>query len=179
MKKLMLWVVLGAAVLTLVGCGEGQTRAVTEPRPDFPEELQGQRFDLRLKGVNNPGYSSALVHVRRVSVFTAEGQPLPSRLKVRQAVNLTAPEHSHLIGRFVVPEGVERVAVEVELDDFGGYEVASGGGVIDTRVAPLRFEAPVAYLSERGHAVVHLDLGQSLRAQEESLLLLPSLDVRY
>jgi hypothetical protein len=74
---------------------------------------------------------------------------------------------------------VEKVRVEVELDDFGGYEGTSGGGVIDTRVAPLRFEAPVTYLAERGHAVVHLDLGQSLQAQGEAKLLLPSLDVRY
>jgi hypothetical protein len=78
-----------------------------------------------------------------------------------------------------VPEGVDRVKVEVEFDDFGGYEEASGAGVIDTRGAPLRFEAPLAYLAERGHAVVHLDLGQSLQAQGEGRLLLPSLDVRY
>jgi hypothetical protein len=175
MKKLMLSM-LGVAVLALAGCGEGRAR---EASGDFPEELQGQRFDLRLKGVNNPGYTSALVHVRRVSVLTPDGQSLPSRLKARQAMDLTTPEHAHLIGRFVVPEGVERVTVEVELDDFGGYEADSGGGVIDTRVAPLRFEAPVAYLSQRSHAVVHLDLGLSLHAQGESRLLLPSLDVRY
>ena len=173
MKKLMLSV-LGA--LALAGCGQVPEAG---PRPDFPEDLRGQRINLRLKGVNNPGYTSALVHVRRVSVLSSDGQALPSRLKAREAVDLTAPEHSHLIGRFVVPEGVERVTVEVEFDDFGGYEAASGGGVIDTRVAPLRFEAPVSYLSERGHAVVHLDLGQSLQAQGESRLFLPSLDVRY
>jgi hypothetical protein len=177
MKKLMLSA-LGAAVLCLAGCGEARPEA-TGPRPDFPEDLQGQRFELRLKGVNNPGYTSALVQVRRVTVTTADGQALPSRLKTRQALELTNPEHSHLVGRFVVPEGVEKVSVEVELDDFGGYEGASGGGVIDTRVAPLRFEAPVTYLAERGHAVVHLDLGQSLQAQGEAKLLLPSLDVRY
>ena len=178
MKKLMLSV-LGAVALSLTGCGEGQTREAAAPRPDFPEELQGQRIELRLKGVNNPGYGSALVQVRRLSVTTPQGQALPTRLKSRQTLELTNPEHSHLVGRFVVPEGVERVNVEVEFDDFGGYEADSGGGVIDTRVAPLRFEAPVAYLSERGRAVVHLDLGLSLRAQGESRLLLPSLDVRY
>jgi hypothetical protein len=178
MKKLMLSA-LGAAALCLAGCGDVRTREATEPRPDFPEELQGQRFALRLKGVNNPGYTSALVQVRRITVTTVDGQALPSRLKTRQALELTNPEHSHLVGRFVVPDGVAKVRVEVELDDFGGYEGASGGGVIDTRVAPLRFEAPVTYLAERGHAVVHLDLGQSLQAQGEAKLLLPSLDVRY
>ncbi|HEX8820160.1 MAG TPA: hypothetical protein VF794_09565 [Archangium sp.] len=178
MKKLMLSA-LGAAFLCLAGCGGEARTEATGPRPDFPEDLQGQRFELRLKGVNNPGYTSALVQVRRLTVTSVDGQPLASRLKTRQALELTNPEHSHLLGRFVVPEGVERVNVEVELDDFGGYEGASGGGVIDTRVAPLRFEAPVAYLAERGHAVVHLDLGQSLQTLGESRLLLPSLDVRY
>jgi hypothetical protein len=179
MKKLMLSVV-GAAALMLGGCeGESRMREVPGPRPDFPEEVQGQRFELRLKGVNNPGYTSALVQVRRLSVTTVDGQTLPVRLKSRFPMDLTQTEQAHLLGLFVVPEGVDRVQVEVELDDFGGYEEASGGGVIDTRVAPLRFEAPLAYLAERGHAVVHLDLGQSLRAQGEGRLLLPSLDVRY
>src|SRR5690242_10030348 len=168
MKKLMLSV-LGAVVLGLAGCGgESRTR-----------EARGQRFELRLKGVNHPGYTSALVQVRRISVTTVEGEALPVRLKSRQAMELTQSEHSHLVGLFLVPESVDRVRVEVEFDDFGGYEEGSGGGVIDTRVAPLRFEAPVTYLAERGHAVVHLDLEQSLQAQGESKLLLPSLDVRY
>ncbi|QRN96763.1 hypothetical protein JRI60_48610 [Archangium violaceum] len=179
MKKLMLSA-MGAVALVLASCGEaGRTQEAPGPRPDFPEELQGQRFELRLKGVNNPGYASALVQVRRISVTTMEGYSLPTRLKSRQSMDLTNPEQAYLIGRFVVPEGVDRVKVEVEFDDFGGYEDAASGGVIDTRVAPLRFESPVAYLAERGHAVVHLDLGQSLRAQGEARLLLPSLDVRY
>jgi hypothetical protein len=178
MKKLMLSA-MGAVALVLASCGEGSRTEASGPRPDFPEELQGERFELRLKGVNNPGYASALVQVRRISVTTAEGDSLPTRLKSRQSMDLTNPEQAYLIGRFVVPEGVDRVKVEVEFDDFGGYEDASSGGVIDTRVAPLRFESPVEYLAERGHAVVHLDLGQSLHAQGESRLLLPSLDVRY
>jgi hypothetical protein len=179
MKKLMLSV-LGAAALVMGGCGgESRMREVPGPRPDFPEEVQGQRFELRLKGVNNPGYASALVQVRRVSVTTVDGQSLPVRLKSRFAMDLSQTEQAYLLGLFVVPEGVDRVKVEVEFDDFGGYEGASGDGVIDTRVAPLRFESPVAYLAQRGHAVVHLDLGQSLQTQGEGRLLLPSLDVRY
>jgi hypothetical protein len=179
MKKLMLSV-LGAVALGLGGCsGASQTQETPGPRPDFPAEAQGQRFELRLKGVNNPGYASALVQVRRISVTTMEGEPLPVRLKSRFPMELTQTEQAHLVGLFLVPEGVERVKVEVAFDDFGGYEADSGGGVIDTRVAPLRFEAPLAYLAERGHAVVHLDLAQSLQAQGEAKLLLPSLDVRY
>ncbi|HYO69561.1 MAG TPA: hypothetical protein VEU33_26140 [Archangium sp.] len=178
MKKLMLSV-LGAVALGLGGCGGASRTETTGPGPDFPADAQGQRFELRLKGVNNPGYDSALVQVRRISVTTVEGEALPVRLKSRFPMELTHAEQAHLVGLFLVPEGVERVKVEVTFDDFGGYEQSAGGGVIDTRVAPLRFEAPLAYLSEHGRAVVHLDLKQSLQAQGESKLLLPSLDVRY
>lgn len=178
MKKQMLSA-LGAAVLALAGCDGGQVRGVTEPGSEAPAEVQGPQYELRLKGVNNPGYASALVQVRRVSITTPEGQALPVQLKARFPMDLTQTEQAYLLGTFPVPEGVDRVAVEVEFDDFGGYEQGSGGGVIDTRVAPLRFESPLAYLSQRGHAVVHLDLSQSLRAQGESRLMLPSLDVRY
>ncbi|MFY0563064.1 hypothetical protein ACN28E_04420 [Archangium lansingense] len=180
MKKLMLSV-LGAVALGLGGCdgASSRTQEPTGPLPDFPAEAQGQRFELRLKGVNNPGYASALVQVRRISVTTMEGEALPVRLKSRFPMELTQTEQAHLVGLFLVPEGVERVKVEVSFDDFGGYEAASGGGVIDTRVAPLRFEAPLEYLAERSRAVVHLDLGQSLKTQGEAKLLLPSLDVRY
>ncbi|WNG43235.1 hypothetical protein F0U60_03330 [Archangium minus] len=179
MKKLMLSV-MGAAVLVLAGCGgDSRTRDVSEPSPEQPAEAQGKQYALRLKGVNNPGYASALVQVRRVSVTTVNGQALPVSLKSRFPMDLTHPEQAYLLGFFQVPEGLDRVQVEVEFDDFGGYEEAAGGGVIDTRVAPLRFEAPVTYLSEHGHVVVHLDLGQSLHELDEARLLLPSLDVRY
>ncbi|WPB76592.1 hypothetical protein KYC5002_47345 [Archangium violaceum] len=178
MKKRMLSV-LGAVALGLGGCGGASRTETTGPGQDFPADAQGQRFELRLKGVNNPGYDSALVQVRRISVTTVEGEALPVRLKSRFPMELTQAEQAHLVGFFLVPEGVARVKVEVMFDDFGGYEEGAGGGVIDTRVAPLRFEAPLTYLSERGRAVMHLDLKQSLQMQGEAKLLLPSLDVRY
>ena len=181
MKKLMLSV-MGAAALALAGCGASQpSESEWSPSPDFAADVVGPRFELRLKGENNPGYGSALVQVRRLSVTTPEGQPLPVRLKSRQPLELTLAEQSHLVGLFVVPEGVsvERVRVEVEFDDFGGWEKGEGGGVIDTRVAPLRFESPLAYLTRRGRAVVHLNLDTSLRPAGEARLLLPALDVRY
>lgn len=177
MKKLMLSV-LGAAALAFAGCGTPAQETATT-RPDFPEDVQGPRYELRLVGVKNPGYTSALVQVRSISVTTVDGQPLPVRLKSRQAMDLTQADQAWLVGLFVLTPGVDRVKVEVVFDDFGGYEAASGAGVIDTRVAPLRFEALADDLAQRGHAVVQLDLGQSLQAQGEERLLLPALDVRY
>lgn len=165
---------LGAAFVAIGGCGDGRL-----PEPESFEELPGLHAELRLMGVNNPDYSAVLVQVRRLTVTTPEGAALPVRLEARRAVELTTPGHAHLVGRFVVPEGVERVAVEVEFDDFGGWEQGGSGGVLDMRVAPLRFEAPVDYLTRRGRAVVHLDLEQSLVALGEGKLLQPALDVRH
>ena len=178
MKKLMLSV-LGAAALALGGCGTSPSQDPSGASADFPADVQGPRYELRLKGVNNPGYTSALMQVRGFSVTTVDGQPLPVRLKSRQAMDLTQADQAWLVGLFVLPPGVDRAKVEVVFDDFGGYESASGAGVIDTRVAPLRFEALADDLAQRGHAVVQLDLGQSLAGQGEERLLLPSLDVRY
>ncbi len=165
---------LGAAFVVIGGCGDGRLQE-SEPF----EALPGLHAEVRLLGVNNPGYSAVLVQVRRLTVTTQEGEELPVRLEARRALELTTPGHAHQVGRFVVPEGVERVAVEVEFDDFGGWERDGSGGVLDMRVAPLRFEEPVEYLTQRGRAVVHLNLEQSLRALNEVRLLQPSLDVRH
>jgi hypothetical protein len=175
MKKLMLSVLGAAVALSLTACGAATSE---EPTPSTqPTPLLGT--ELRLRGENLGRYGAALVHVRRISITTPEGQPVPVQLSARHALDLASAGHSHLLGRFAVPEGVERVWVEVELDDFGGFEDAQGGGVIDTRVAPLRFEAPVEYLSQRGRVVVHLNVERSLVEAGEDRLLLPSMDVRF
>lgn len=94
-------------------------------------------------------------------------------------MELTPPEQMQSVGLFLAPERVARVKVAVEFGDFSGYEAAPGGGVIDSRVAPLRSEAPLAYLAEHDREVVHPDQCLSLQMQGEAKLLLPSLDVRY
>jgi len=172
MKKLMLSV-LGAVALSLTACGTNTGDVVPQqPTPELGMEL-------RLRGENLGDYGTALVHVRRISITTPEGLPVPAQLSARHALDLGLANHSHLLGRFSVPEGVDRVWVEVEFDDFGGFEDAEGGGTIDTRVAPLRFEAPVEYLTTRQRAVVHLNVARSLAGKGEERLLLPSMDVRF
>ncbi|MDY7226295.1 hypothetical protein [Hyalangium rubrum] len=173
MKKLML-TALGAAALALSACGDS-----LPPETDAsPEAVQGRTFELRLRGDNAEGYGAVLVPIASMDV-TAGGARLPVRL-VARTVDLTAKDHAHLLGTFTVPEGVEQVQVALTFDDFGGWEQGLRAGALDTRVAPLRFSAPVDSLSKRGRAVVQLDVGQSLLpVAEQERLLLPNLTVNY
>lgn len=185
MKKLMLSA-LGTAALALSACGDAAPVKAT-PVQDAPtttvvtpDTLPGRPFELRLRGDNAAGYGAALVPIRALRVTTPDGAQLPVRLQAR-TVDVTAPEHAHLVGQFFVPEGVERVNVALSFDDFGGWEGAEGAGVIDARVAPLVFEAPVDALAERGRAVVHLDVGRSLKGadSEGRRALRPAMMVNY
>jgi hypothetical protein len=110
---------------------------------------------------------------------SAGGKSLPVRLMAR-TVDVTAKDHAYLVGTFFVPEGVSQVKVALAFDDYGGWEQRGLAGALDTRVAPLRFEAPVDSLSLRGRAVVQLDVeGSLLPTTEGERLLLPSLKVNY
>jgi hypothetical protein len=185
MKKLMLSA-LGTAALALSACGDsGRLQSIHEDAPPLvtPEPTQdtlpGRSFELRLRGDNTAEYGAALLPVRALRVTTPDGVALPVRLQAR-TVDLTAANHAHLVGRFFVPEGVERVRVSLAFDDFGGWEGAAGAGAIDSRVAPLVFEAPVDALALRGRAVVHLDVGRSLKpAAEGARALRPNMMVNY
>ncbi len=185
MKKLMLSA-LGTAALALSACGDAGPVQAT-PVNDAPtttvitpDTLPGRPFELRLRGDNAAGYGAALVPIRALRVTTPDGAQLPVRLQAR-TVDVTTANHAYLVGQFYVPEGVERVSVALSFDDFGGWEGASGAGVIDARVAPLVFEAPVDSLAERGRAVVHLDVGRSLKSAdtEGRRMLRPNVMVNY
>jgi hypothetical protein len=183
MKKLMLSA-LSAAVLALSACGGSERsgpapgpRLTTTPTQD--ESPVGRSFELRLLGVNAGGYDTVLVPIRSLEVTTPEGKPLQVRL-VARTVDVSAKDHAHLLGHFFVPEGVSAVRVKLSFDEFGGWERGGKAGSLDTRVAPLSFEAPVDSLVLRGRAVVQLDVGESLQVTaEEERLLLPTLKVNY
>ncbi len=181
MKKLMLSA-LGTAALALSACGDsGRLQSVYDTEEVVPHVVPGRHFELRLRGDNAGAYGAALVPIREVRVATPEGGALPVQLEAR-TLDLSTPEHAHLVGRFFVPDGVEQVRVTLVMDDFGGWEGSAGAGAIDARSAPLSFVAPVDYLAQRGRAVVHLDVGRSLLAVDGDTsrrLLMPSLSVNY
>jgi hypothetical protein len=182
MKKLTLSA-LGAAALALSACGDSE-RSSSPSGPELTTTRTadaapvGHTFELRLRGVNAQGYDSVLVPIQSLQV-SAAGQALPVRLMAR-TVDMTAPEHAYLVGTFFVPEGIERVEVALTLDEYGGWEQGGRAGALDTRMAPLRFEAPVDALSLRGRAVLALDVGRSLQPVDRAeRLLLPRLEVNY
>ncbi len=183
MKKLMLSAL--AATLALSACGDaGHAASAREPELTTtltPDEVPvGKSFELRLRGTNAQEYRSVLVPVRALQVTTLSGEPLSVRLAAR-TVELTDAEHAYLVGNFFVPQGVTSVRVQLAFDDYGGWEKGGEGGALNTQVAPVSFEAPVDSLSQRGRAVVQLDVGKSLQvdgAQDERVLL-PTLKVSY
>jgi hypothetical protein len=181
MKTLMLSA-LATVTLTLSACGDAAPAVLEEPAAlttrATPDTLPGRRFELRLRGENAAGYDAVLVPIRSVEV-TAAGTRLPVSLEAG-TVDLAAREHAHLLGTFFVPEGVEEVQVTLTFDSFGGWEQGARAGSLDARGAPLRFEAPVASLSQRGRAVVELDVeGSLVPVGQAQRLLLPHLTVRY
>lgn len=185
MKKLMLSV-LSVAAIALSACGDsGGSTPARMPAPDLtttrtPDEAPvGRSFELRLRGTNTESYGAVLVPIRSLEVSTPTGEPLPVRL-IARTVDLTAKDHAYLVGNFFVPEGASAVKVKLTFDDAGGWEQGGSAGALDTRVAPVSFEAPVDSLSERGRAVLLLDVGRSLQpTSQEERLLLPTLKVNY
>ncbi|MFL5348377.1 MAG: hypothetical protein ACJ8AT_26575 [Hyalangium sp.] len=185
MKKLLLSA-LSLTALALSACGSSEPPASSTPEPpeltttrtqdDAPA---GRTFELRLRGTNAQGYDSVLVPLRSLEVTTPTGAPLQARM-VARTVDLTVQEQAYLVGQFFVPEGVSSVRVKLTFDDFGGWEQGKKAGALDTQVAPVSFEAPVDSLSQRGRAVLLLDVGKSLLSEgQEQRLMLPTLKVNY
>jgi hypothetical protein len=182
MRKLMLSA-LSVTALVLSACGDSERPAPREPElttTHTPDEAPaGRTFELRLRGTNAEGYDSVLVPIRSLEITTPEGVPLQARLTAR-TVDLTAKDHAYLVGQFFVPEGLSAVRVKLTFDDYGGWAQKGQAGALDTQVAPVSFDAPVDSLSERGRAVLLLDVGKSLQKDTpEQRLLLPTLKVNY
>ena len=167
MKKLMLSV-LGAAAARRWGVrwGESRTREVPGPARTSPQEVQGQRFSAAAQGGGQPGL--------RVGAGAGAAHSPSPRWRARRCPcassrasrsNLTQTQQAHLLGLFVVPEGVDRVKVEVSSTTSaatrrpraGGHRHAGGA-------AALRIAGGVPRRA-RARAVVHLDLETSLRAR--------------
>ena len=155
-----------------------------EPIPEVPHAPTpdgavsgGEPMELRLLGVDAEGYEAVRLPVRDVRV-TAGGQVLLVE-RVATEVDLARTGHAALVGRFMLPPGVETVDVVVEFGDAGA--LASGGSsqVVDLRTPPLRFTTHADWLAEHHHAVVHLSVARSMVRSGSGLLMLPNLSVYH
>jgi hypothetical protein len=171
MKKLTLSA-LSAAVLALCACADSGGAAPV-PTPEFTTTRTsdaapvGRSFELRLQGSNAESYGAVLVPIRSLEVSTPAGEPLPV-CPMARTVDLTAEGHAYLVGYFFVPEEVSAVKVKLTFDDAGAWEQGGSAGTLDTRVAPVSFEAPVDSLVEHGRAVLLLDVGRSLQPTSQT-----------
>ncbi|WP_342377141.1 hypothetical protein NVS55_37765 [Myxococcus stipitatus] len=172
------WLALVSLVgVSLVGCGEDALRPVREEaRPTTPPE-ETTRYELRIRGVRARGYTAALVGIESLTA-TVEGRPIAVRLRANH-INLADTEHAHLVGEFYLPEGASDVRLSVRLGAFGGFEHASGAGMIDARTGPLTVDTQVESLRRNGRATLLLDVEKSLTPEGRGRLLLPRTRLVY
>lgn len=166
----------GAAGMPSVSPGAGPGVEATPRTGTTSQELQAT---IRLRGENLRGMTSLLLVANELRVFAGD-QELAVFDRGLQIMDLTRLDHAWTLGRVMVPEGVESIRVQFTLDDFGGFVDAISAGSVDTRGAMVSFDSSLAQLQGHGHAVVHLNVGESMmRVGQESRMLMPELTVRY
>lgn len=173
---------------TVAGAGSGPSAVgidgtgpmeVTPIHPSRQTTDNSLRAAIRIRGENLNGLDTLLLKARNLRVF-AGTEELEVSAPEAMVVDLSRLDHAWKLGSFVVPEGVESVRVEVTLDDFGGFAGTDAAGYLDSRGAPISFDADVETLSRHGHAVLHLDVTNSfIRVSDRERMLLPEVTVRY
>lgn len=168
MKTSRLAVLSGAFLaMTLGACnGDDTTPPDTEP--------EGDRFELRLKGVDAEQYQKVMLGVGQVEV-TAHGKPVTVRLApAGRTMDLTSKDQAYLLGYFYLPHEAATAHVSVRFDDVGAYQAADSAGLIHARSAAIQFTSKRTELEKRGRVVVQLHLKDSLFQSRGSKVLLPS-----
>jgi hypothetical protein len=140
---------------------------------------KGVQAVLRMRGENLGGVSGLYLGVKDVRVFAGQ-QELPVSVARDAVMNLANSGHAWRLGQFAVPPGVRSVRVEVQVDDYGGFETAGAAGTVNARTAPIVFEATTEDLALHGHAVMHVNVDRSLfDLGNGERLLLPKVTVRH
>jgi hypothetical protein len=162
---------LGALALQTACAATGETSS-----PPVAQEPQDTVITVR--GTNTDGVTSAPVVVGGVEV-TADGRSVEA-VAESAAIDLADTE-GRVAARFSVPAGAEQVTVHLALDDYGGYETATGqAGALDTRGTSLTFEVPARDLAENGRVEIAVDLSESLVSTgSETMRLVPHLSITY
>ncbi|MGA9524781.1 MAG: hypothetical protein WBV82_25205 [Myxococcaceae bacterium] len=203
MKRIILGAVLGVGVILGSACSSDSTNPVgakqggvpvstrgptskptlkpDRPRPQVQSRPAGKGLDavLRIRGDNPNGISGLFLGVKNVRVFAGQ-QELPVSNPHDPVIDLANDANAWGLGQFNVPPGVQSVRVELQVDDYGGFETAGKAGTVNARTAPITFEAALDDLALHGHAVVHMNVDQSLfDTGNGERLLLPKVTVRY
>lgn len=147
------------------------------PVPNLsPDE---QVFEVRIRGENIQDSQAFLMNIQELTASTPEGKPL-RMVEGQGFVDLANPNQAWLLGKVVVPKGVDQVKFSLLLDQYGGFAVTTAAGAIQGRGMPINWTAPLSWLEENGHAVVHLDLTRSLmQAKGETRWFIPALGIHY
>lgn len=164
MKKLMM------TMLVLAGCG-------AEKAPGLQKD-GSIRAELRLQGDSIGQYTNVLLGVSMLRI-EVDGKEVPSvaQASVRDLAQAGAP----LLATFDVPAGAKAAKISLRFDDYGGYQFGDGSGdALEAGGSPMIFTFPAAWLGERGHAVLHFDVGRSLIARSAGqVAFVPQLDLRF
>lgn len=171
--------VVAGALLALAACGRTERLTDTE-EAQADAVARGALFsaELRLLGENVSDMEAIFLAASELEVsangkrvYVSYGHPL---------YDLAETSNAWLVGRFDVPKDCTELKIKLRFDDFGAFAGALEVGEIAALGIPVEFEAPVAALAERKHAVLHLDVGDSLSIKGPGKrVLTPSYTVQY
>jgi hypothetical protein len=162
-----------AAASWIAGCGR-HTANVDGNVP--PNDDTAASFNLRLAGDDPGDYLSARMRIQAVRV-EGGGAILADTVKTPE-MELADIGNSFLLASFQPPAGVEDVDFTVT---FQGGTVATRTTSFDvnTRCQVLRISGKVSRISERKHAVIHLDLARSFVTSGVAMMMVPHFQLVY
>jgi hypothetical protein len=133
---------------------------------------------LRLRGDDAGMMTFFGMEVAEVEV-TVGGNALPTVLAPETGLDLAWTAHAWLLGAFEIPEDATEVDFKVRFAPTASFETARGTDWVDTRNPPITFTATRDQLSLRGHAVIHLNLLDSVHWTDSGYVLVPRATTRY
>jgi hypothetical protein len=145
----------------------GNVDAGSDPTPSF---------NLRLTGVDPGDYVSARMRIQAVRV-EGGGAVLADTVKTPE-VELTDVGNSFLLASFRPPAGVEDVDFTVSFEG-GTVATRTASFDVNTRCQTLRLSGKVSRISERKHAVIHLDLARSFVPSGAAMMMVPNYQLVY
>jgi hypothetical protein len=168
MTRTAIQIVVALAVSS-AGCG----RHVADNTPAVPERGP---FRLRVTGVDKGDVLSAFMRVKSVQV-SAGSTVLANAVKTAE-FDLAEVGQSFLLASFDAPAGVEDVDFLVAFES-GRIATGKGSFDLDVRCQTLRLSGKVSRISERKHAVIHLDVARSFVPSPGGLALVPQFQLVY